>query len=236
MKILQENLNLKNMDSQKPILGVETSQSLCSACVYFSDNEFYEINLNLKYSHAEKLFEIIDFVITSAGIKINDLSSIAVSSGPGSFTGLRIGMSAAKGLAFGASLPVIPIPTFEALAFQVSTYLPENSEFIIANKVNAEEIYFAKFKISDKNYKITEKLKVLNRSELKKHAENTLIYGNALLDSHSEIHINKNNLSSPSSKYVAAWAELFGKDLLTFNYDYLEPYYLKNFMIKERKK
>lgn len=224
------------MSELKPLLAIETSQSLCSACIYFSRKKFYEFNSSLKNSHAEKLFEIIDFVINAAGIKINDLNAIAVSCGPGSFTGLRIGMSAAKGLAFGASLPIIPVPTFDALAFQISTYLPENSEFIIANKVNTEEIYFAKFKAFNKSYKVTEKLKVLNNSEAEKQNKNILIFGNALLDSHSKILNNKNNSESPTSKFIAVWAELFGKDLLTFNYDYLEPYYLKNFIIKERKK
>ena len=84
------------MNDSKPILSIETSESLCGACVYFNDEKFFEASIRFKNVHAEKLFETIDYVIKTAGIVTNDLASIAVSAGPGSFTGLRIGMSAAK--------------------------------------------------------------------------------------------------------------------------------------------
>lgn len=224
------------MDEQKPILAIETSQNLCSACVYFSNKKFFEVNFNLKHSHAEKLFEAIDFVINTAEIKMNDLNSIAVSAGPGSFTGLRIGMSAAKGLAFGASLSIIPVPTFEALALQISDCLPDNTEFIIANKVNVEEVYFAKFIINKNNYSFIEDLKILNKTELIDNFKDILIFGNALLDSDRENLKIKKNIISLTAKHIAKWGELFGKDLLTSNYDYLEPTYIKDFKVKERKK
>ena len=98
------------MSEDKPILSIETSGNLCGACIYFSDEKYFEASLNLRNSHSEKLFEQIDFVIKSSRIKITNLKCIAVSAGPGSFTGLRIGMSAAKGLAFGTSLPIVPVP------------------------------------------------------------------------------------------------------------------------------
>jgi len=114
------------------------------------------MNINFKNSHAEKIFEIIDSVIKTSGVRLNNLGVVAVSTGPGSFTGLRIGMSAAKGIAFGASLPIVPVPTFEALAFQLSNHLNDGTEFIIANKVNLKEIYFAKFKVRTNNYIFTQ--------------------------------------------------------------------------------
>ena len=135
-----------------PILSIETSQSCCGACVYFDENKFFEMSVNHKNVHAEKIFEIIDSVIKSSGITLKDLGAIAVSSGPGSFTGLRIGMSAAKGIGFGASLPIIAVPTFEALAYQLSNTLKDGTEFVIANNVNSEEIYFAKFQVKSNNY------------------------------------------------------------------------------------
>ena len=99
------------MLNKLPILSIETSQNCCGACVYFNENKFFEMSVNSKFSHAEKIFEIIDTVIKSSGVALHDLGAIAVSSGPGSFTGLRIGMSAAKGVGFGASLPIIAVPT-----------------------------------------------------------------------------------------------------------------------------
>jgi tRNA threonylcarbamoyladenosine biosynthesis protein TsaB len=161
---------------------------------------------------------------------MKDLSHIAVSSGPGSFTGLRIGMSAAKGIAFGASLPIVPVPTFEALALEISSFLNDGTIFIIANKVKADELYFAKFQIKSNSYIFTENLKIIDINELKTDFNSVSLFGNAFINLKNMV---KNNISAPRPLYVAKWSKLFGKDLLTFEYDYLEPNYLKNFIIKE---
>ncbi|MHB1686051.1 MAG: tRNA (adenosine(37)-N6)-threonylcarbamoyltransferase complex dimerization subunit type 1 TsaB [Ignavibacteriaceae bacterium] len=220
------------MNETKPILAIETSQSMCSVCVYFSDENFFEMNVNLKNSHAEKLFETIDFVLKSSGIQAKDLDSIAVSAGPGSFTGLRIGMSAAKGLAFGAKLPIVPVPTFEAMALQFSSYLNDESEFIIANKVNVEEVYFAKFQIKANSYIFVENLAILTRDEFEKRKKNNLVFGSAVP---VKIEGKIKNISAPYSSFVAKWCNLFGEKFKIFDYDFLEPNYLKNFIVKERK-
>jgi tRNA threonylcarbamoyladenosine biosynthesis protein TsaB len=225
------------MFDNKPILAIETSQSLCSTCVYFSVNKYFEMNFKLKNAHAEKLFESIESVLNSAEKKINDIGAIAISAGPGSFTGLRIGMSAAKGMAFGLSLPVIPVPTFEALALQICGFLHDNTEFIIANKINTEEIYFAKFKKSYPNYIFVENLQMLNYEEMNNKLGNTLIFGNASLDSGNNLFSIRQNkdISSPSAKFIARWSEQFGSDKVLNNYEYLEPTYIKNFIVKEKK-
>ncbi len=236
------------MPEEKPILSIETSGSLCGVCAYFNDVKYFEAAAHLKNSHAEKLFELIDFVIKSSGTSVKDFEAVAVSSGPGSFTGLRIGMSAAKGIAFGSSLPIIPVPTFEALAFQISNLLPGGSDFIIANKVNVEEIYFAKFRsgsrdedsyhsLIDKsnNYIFAENLKIVNRNEYEALTKDCLVFGNAGKDSLEKVKSDRAVIESPSAFYVARWSKYFGNDQVTKNYDYLEPNYLKNFIVKERK-
>ncbi len=217
------------MSEVKPILSIETSGNLCGACVYFSDEKYFEAKLDLRNSHSEKLFEQIDFVVKSSNIEIKDLNCIAVSAGPGSFTGLRIGMSAAKGLAFGSGLPIAPVPTFEALAFQISNYTNNESIFSIANKVNMEELYFAKFKIKDDNYIFVEKLQIINKKDLELHNRGNIVFGNSSVDSQNNSHYV---ISSPSPFYVAKWCKLFGEPILTFDYDYLEPNYFKNFIVK----
>lgn len=219
----------------KPILAIETSQSLCGTCVYFDGNKFFEASTHLKNSHAEKLFEMIDYVIKSSQIKVADLGAIAVSAGPGSFTGLRIGMSAAKGIAFGSSLPIIPVPTFEAIALELSSILPNGSEFIIANKVNVEEVYYAKFQIKSNSYIFVEKVRIVNFQEFQNLKKDTLVFGNAELSNASSEGKIKYKLVSPSPVFIAEWGRAFGEDVKTFDYDYLEPNYLKNFIIKERK-
>ena len=225
------------MFNDKPILALETSQNLCSICVYYSENKFFEMNFRLKNAHAEKLFESLEYVMNSAGVDMKNIGVIAVSAGPGSFTGLRIGMSAAKGLAFGSSIPVIPVPTFEALCIQICSYLPYNEEFIICNKVNVEEVYYAKFKKKKNGYDFTENLQVLNRNELESRLNDILIFGNALLDSGNNLNLKskQRNISSPDAKYIAEWSILYGHDKVLYDFDYLEPTYIKNFIVKERK-
>ena len=139
------NSALKSLTEQKPILAFETSENICGVCIYFSDEKYFSSAVNLKHSHSEIIFEITDSLFKLAGITPNDLDSIAVSEGPGSFTGLRIGFSAAKGMAYGVKLPIIPVPTYEALAYQLSSELKENGEFIISNKVNKGLICYPKF-------------------------------------------------------------------------------------------
>lgn len=222
------------MNEEKPILSIETSGSLCGACVYFSDKKYFEFDIRLKNSHAEKLFEAIDNAVKASGITSGELNAIAVSSGPGSFTGLRIGMSAAKGMAFAASLPIITVPTFEATALQISKYLPDSSIFSIANKVNSDEIYFAKFKVVSNNYIFVENLRIIKNNELPESSGAGLLFGNAAVLLKSE-EVYGEILNAPSPRYVAEWAKRFGDKFTVMDFDYLEPNYLKNFIIKEKK-
>ena len=209
------------MTEVKPVLAIETSGSLCGAAVYYSDYKFFEVSIQNKNVHAEKIFEAVDFVLKSAGVEPSDLSSVAVSSGPGSFTGLRIGMSAAKGIAFGASLPIVSVPTFDAIALQLCGILPENTTFALANKVNVEELYFAKFQINANSFIFVEALEVIHKNELKDRTGDCIVFGNAVED---------NNYSVPKPEFVAKWS-LINKDKMTYDFDYLEPDYLKNFII-----
>ena len=87
------------MNKVKPILAIETSEVICGAALYFSTGKYFASSIKLKHSHSEKLFDIIAFLFKQAEIKRDEISSVAVSGGPGSFTGLRIGMAAAKGIA-----------------------------------------------------------------------------------------------------------------------------------------
>jgi tRNA threonylcarbamoyladenosine biosynthesis protein TsaB len=219
------------MNDLKSILAIETSEQLCGVCIYFSYEKFYSTTINLKHSHSEKIFEAIEWLFKNSGIAPSDLDSIAVSEGPGSFTGLRIGMSAAKGIAYGAGLPIIPVPTFEALALQLSTVLDEGSEFIIANKVNKDEVYYAKFQIKGNNYIFGEELMLIKNSVFVEKANGFSVFGNANYLLGKEV----NYLAAPDPYYIAKWAVKYGANRKIFNYDFLEPNYLKNFIVKERK-
>ena len=218
------------MINGKPILALETSERICGVCLYFDDEKFFEFSILLKNAHSEVIFDLVDKVLKTSETEINQVACIAVSAGPGSFTGLRIGMSVAKGLAFGASLPIAAVPTFEAMAYQLTDFLSERTEFIIANKVNSEEVYFAGFQIKSNNYIFAHDLSIISSQKLKKEAENKLIFGNTISSE------GKKGFTAPSAKYVAKWCEKFGNGLLTLDYDFLEPNYLKDFIIKGMKK
>jgi tRNA threonylcarbamoyladenosine biosynthesis protein TsaB len=222
------------MNNVFPLLAIETSDSICGACVYFGKEKFFSSKLILKHSHSEKLFEVINSVLAMASITQSELKSVAVSNGPASFTGLRIGMSAAKGIAQSLSIPIIPVPTFEALALQISTFLPESSEFIISNKVGRDELYFAKFQIMGNNYIFREELKIIPIFKLDSIPEDILIYGNAF-NSGDEKTSNSRNISAPDPEFIAKWAITFGIDKMTEDIDFLEPNYTKDFIVKEKK-
>ncbi len=213
------------------MLAIESSGELCSVCIMEDESIFWESNAKKKYIHSEKIFLMIDSVFNLADLKVADIKSIAVSMGPGSFTGLRIGLSAAKGIALGANLPVIPVQTFDAMAYYLSGILPVNSKFAIANSVNTTEIYFESFVIDQEGtFTVSDKLQLVKKDALSSMLnEDCLLFGDIRKNDLNELY------SSPNAVSVAKWAYIFGKDLVTFDYDYLEPNYLKKFIAKVKK-
>ena len=125
------------------ILCIETTTTNCSVALSIDGIvvSLKEEN-DKKYSHAEKLHLFIEEVLVKSEITKDKLDAIAVSKGPGSYTGLRIGVSAAKGLCFALEIPLISIPTLEALAYQV-----KNTDGIIVPMLDARrlEVYSAVF-------------------------------------------------------------------------------------------
>ena len=98
------------------VLGIETATSIASVGIVDADHVAAEQTLPMRGNHARTLLPLIDEVLAAAGMGVRDLGLLAVSIGPGSFTGLRIGLSVAKGLALATGLPVSGVPTLEAYA------------------------------------------------------------------------------------------------------------------------
>ena len=218
------------MNKYLPILAVETSGEICSVAVLLNENESVEMNYKQKHIHSKVLLLMIEQLLDASKISPADLHHVAVSNGPGSFTGLRIGLSAVKGFVFGLDLPIVQVPTFEALAYQLWNYVPLNRKFAIANTVNRDELYFAKFLKEEDGYKLIERLQIINKNKLEDFLdEEDLLYGN------NDNFRSVKNVSSPSAEYIAKWSYFFGKDLLTYEVDYTEPNYLKDFVIKVKK-
>jgi tRNA threonylcarbamoyladenosine biosynthesis protein TsaB len=102
------------------ILNIETATTNCSVSISKDGKTvFLKEDNNKNYSHAESLHLFIDAVLKESNTTLADIDAIAVSKGPGSYTGLRIGVSAAKGLCFALNKPLISVPTLQALAHQV---------------------------------------------------------------------------------------------------------------------
>lgn len=121
-------------------LGIDTATEICGIAIIDGGNLIAEMNLNLNRAHSEKLIESIKQLMTLSDIQLNAIELIAISAGPGSFTGLRIGMAAAKGLAFSLKVPLTTVITLDALAFQSS-----NTAKMICPVIKArrDEVYMA---------------------------------------------------------------------------------------------
>src|SRR5690606_8172147 len=99
------------------LLAIDTAANLCAACVYDTQaGERGRAVLDLGKGHAEHLMAVIEEALTAAGCAYTDLEAVAVSVGPGSFTGVRVGVSAARGLALALGIPAVGVSTLEALA------------------------------------------------------------------------------------------------------------------------
>jgi len=105
------------MANRKNIISIETSSNICGVSFIKSGNCIKTIEENSERKHVEKIPIFYKKLKDKIGFKNSEISAIAVSIGPGSFTGLRIGLSFAKGLALAQSLPIVPIPTMISLAF-----------------------------------------------------------------------------------------------------------------------
>lgn len=101
------------------ILGIESAALVASVAILDEDITIAEYTTNFKKTHSETLLPMLDEIIKMTGIDCSELSAIAVSGGPGSFTGLRIGAACAKGLGLALDLPLIHVPTLDAMALNI---------------------------------------------------------------------------------------------------------------------
>ena len=104
------------------ILAIESAAKSVGAAVISGDTLLSEQFLNCGLTHSQTLMPLVDGVLSAAGLTMADVDGIAISSGPGSFTGVRIGLGTAKGLALGAGKPLYPVPTLLGLAYNVASY------------------------------------------------------------------------------------------------------------------
>ncbi len=129
------------------ILAIDTCTEACSAALYLEGEvlERYEL---APRRHAELLLPMVEGLLAEAGLKLAALDGLAFGRGPGAFTGVRIGVGVAQGLAFGAELPVLPVSTLAALAQQAAR-TRGHTAFLSAIDARMDEVYFAPYRLGD---------------------------------------------------------------------------------------
>ncbi|MBZ9762032.1 tRNA (adenosine(37)-N6)-threonylcarbamoyltransferase complex dimerization subunit type 1 TsaB [Mesorhizobium sp. CA8] len=126
------------------LLAIDCAASLCAACVYDAGagEELGREVRDLGKGHAEHLMAVIETALQAGGIGYPDLDALTVSVGPGSFTGLRVGVSAARGLALALKIPAIGVTTLDALAVEGASAFPGRA-VLAALDAGREEIHAA---------------------------------------------------------------------------------------------
>ena len=150
------------------ILAIDTSATAASVCLAGEDKILGSFYTNTALTHSQTLVPMVEQVLKTTKTDVDELEYIAVNAGPGSFTGVRIGVAAAKGLAFKNNLPCVPVSTLESMAYNML-----GSDCVVCAVMDARcsQVYHALFKISgDKVERLCED-RALALSELKPELE-----------------------------------------------------------------
>jgi len=218
------------------ILNIETATKTCSVALskggkLLSARETNEVN-----SHSSVITLFIDEVIKEAGLEVSSLDAVAVSKGPGSYTGLRIGVSTAKGLCFALDIPLISINTLQSLALQVNA---EKEAIIPMLDARRMEVYSAVFDMGYNQIRETE-AQILDETSFQNYLEDDSVYfiGDGVpktkeLISHPNAIFIDDKLPSANEMGMLAFQK-FNQDDFE-NSAYFEPFYLKDFVANKKK-
>lgn len=145
------------------VLGIETATQICGAALARDGQLLCEYRSQVKNAHERVLAPAIEQLLRDAHVQLADIDGIAISIGPGSFTGLRIGLATAKGIAYAIQRPIVAVPTLEALAQQAPT-----NEGLICPLIRsrAGEVYAALFRRKDGIDHLVHDVVVLSTTEL----------------------------------------------------------------------
>ena len=128
--------------SSKYILAIETSSSICGAAVIHNNKVLSIEEKDVRRKHAELLPGLTKASLSNIKITLDDIDAIAISIGPGSFTGLRIGLGFSKGIAYAKNLPIIPVPSMLSLAYSLREYEPKQGILLS----HASKVFFQTFR------------------------------------------------------------------------------------------
>ncbi len=222
------------------ILNIETATKNCSVALAKNGKTILckEIS-ELGYSHAEKLHVFIEEICNESLIQLQDLDAIAVSKGPGSYTGLRIGVSAAKGFCFALNIPLISVDTLAVLASQAVSIAKENDFILPMIDARRMEVYSAIF--NNKLEKIREiEAQIVDENSFNS-IDNTVYFvgdssekAKAVLGKSNFIFLDEMVYPSAKDMSPISFQKFLNNDFE--DVAYFEPFYLKDFLITTSKK
>ncbi|WP_313808240.1 tRNA (adenosine(37)-N6)-threonylcarbamoyltransferase complex dimerization subunit type 1 TsaB [Flavobacterium sp.] len=220
------------------ILNLETATKNCSVSVALDGKTIVCLEVAEEgYSHAEKLHVFIEQALQQAGITFQDLKAVAVSHGPGSYTGLRIGVSAAKGLSYALNLPLLATDTLEALARKIQV---EDGEIIVP-MIDARrmEVFSATFNSSYEKKEET-KAEIIDENSYSNSEEKLHLVGDGaskcktVLTSENVIFHDEVIYPSANEMSRMSFEKFQKKDFV--DVAYFEPFYLKDFVLTTKSK
>ena len=223
------------------LLHIESTSTVCSVAISKDDELIAIKEVNNGYTHAENLHVFIEQLLNESSLHAKDLNAVSVSSGPGSYTGLRIGFSAAKGLAYALQIPLITIDTLKALTATAVTTINKEGIFCPLLDARRMEVYCAAY---DKELNETLSVRALVLSEESIYVFNTTkdiyFFGDGmpkaqeLLQTIPNVHFIEGITASASAMISLAFKKYCTKDFADIAY--VEPNYLKEFFFTTSKK
>jgi len=217
------------------LLSISTASDILSISLCQNDKLVQSFNSKNIRQHAELIVPSIKAIIEKANTTIVQLDGICVNLGPGSFTGLRVGLSTAKGIAFGADLKMYCYFNFEELAYQVLIKKKIYGRCAVLIPARKNEFYFAVYDLKDNIFTQIGSFELMQTNEFLEHAH---YFDWILTDERSKkIFENKDLigkiiLTENDSYYGALLVMSNPQKYLCKDFTYLEPLYLKNFELK----
>lgn len=215
------------------ILALDTATEACSVALLHNGkiSTFDEISPR---SHTQRILPMVDELLTQANIQIKDVNYLVFGRGPGSFTGVRVGVSVAQGLAMGANLPVVAVSNLKAMAEEA--YQKLGAEKVIALiDARMNEVYFAQFERNGEQWNevVVEQVcspeKAISQFQV---SENVVVVGTgwAAYSQFSEqnLPLVVSEITLPSAEYMLSIAEVEIQNSNTQSALEIEPVYLRN--------
>lgn len=220
------------------ILHLETSTKNCSVSIAKGGHLLSLCEEHDQgFGQAEKVHRFVEWALEGAEIQLKDLDAVCVSKGPGSFTGLRIGVSAAKGFCFGLGIPLIALDSLEILAH---SQIGKGSEIIVP-MIDARrmDVYTAVYDGQGKRLSAIEAM-TLDEHSFQKYADKKIILvGDGVDKSQNVLQLNDAEFKlgiHPSAENMIQLAEEKFKTKAFENVAYFEPFYLKEFIAGKQSK